>query len=117
MEQLNYVKLRGRVGNVRVTPVGDKAVCHFSVATNIIYRNSENVATEEVTWHNCNLWSNKRFPDVNVIKVGGAVELEGRIRTNKYTGVDGVERYSTEVMVNSLSILPDNEPLTAASSL
>lgn len=117
MEQLNYVKIRGRVGNVRVNNVGERAVCHFSVATNIIYRNSDSVATEEVTWHACNLWSSRKCPDVNVVKVGAPVEIEGRFRTNKYTGSDGVEHYSSEILVNELKLLPENEQLTAATAL
>ena len=117
MEQINYVKVRGRVGNARVSVVGDRSVCRFSVATNSVYRNSDNIATEEVTWHNCNVWSGKRLPDPGVIKVGAGVEIEGRLRTNKYTASDGTEKFSTEIVVGEIKFLPENEPLTAISSL
>lgn len=114
---MNYVKIRGRVGNARVTNVGEKSVCRFSVATTIVYRNSENVPAEEVTWHNCNLWSSRRIPDLSVVKVGSPVEVEGRIRNGKYTAADGSERFSTEIVVNELKLLPENEQLTAVSVL
>lgn len=117
MEQLNRIEIRGRVGNTRTSVVGEKTVCRFSVATNFVYRNSENVAVEEVTWHNCNLWSSKRFPDLSIIKIGAAVSVVGRVRTNKYTGSDGTEKYSTEVVVNDLQILPESEVLSSESSL
>ncbi len=117
MEQLNRIEIRGRVGNTRISAVGEKAVCRFSVATNLVYRNSENVAVEEVTWHNCNLWSSKRFPDLSIIRTGAAVSVTGRVRTNKYTAADGTDRYSTEIVVNELQILPDSEQLASESSL
>lgn len=117
MEQLNRIEIRGRVGNARLSTVGDKEVCRFSVATNFIYHNSENVAVEETTWHNCNVWRTKKLPDLSIIKTGAAVEVVGRIRTNKYTASDGTEKYSTEVMVNELKVLPQGEPLTSEASL
>lgn len=117
MEQLNRIEIRGRVGNVRLSKVGDKEVCRFSVATNFVYHNSENVAVEETTWHNCNLWSSKKQPDLSIIKTGVAVSVVGRIRTSKYTASDGTEKYSTEVMVNELNVLPSGEALTSETSL
>lgn len=117
MEQLNRIELRGRVGNVRLSQVGDGTVCHFSVATNTIYRNQDNVATEETTWHSCTLWASRRCPDLSFIKVGAPVELNGRMRSKKFTGQDGVERYTYEVWVGDIRALPENEPLKAASNL
>ena len=114
---MNRIQLRGRVGNVRISMVAGRSVCRFSVATNTIYRNAENQPVEEVTWHNCFLWSSKRYPDISFIRVGRPVEVTGRIRSNKYTGSDGIERVATEVAVNEINILPENEPLTAATSI
>ena len=117
MEQLNRIQLRGRVGNVRLSMVAGRSVCHFSVATNTIYRNADNQPIEEVTWHNCFLWSSKRYPDVSFIRVGRPVEVVGRIRSNRYIGTDGVERISTEVAASEVTALPENEPLRASTSI
>jgi len=116
MEQLNRVELRGRIGNVRISNVSGRSVCHFSVATNSIYRNSENAVVEETTWHNCSIWSSQRLPDLSFIKVGMPVTVVGRLRNSKYTGADGVERWSTEVMASDVKALPENEPLRSAQS-
>jgi len=99
---------------VRISPVADKSVCRFSVATNTIFHNSENNLVEEVTWHNCSIWSSKRFPDLSFIKAGMPIEVLGRLRSGKYTGNDGVERVSTEVMVSDLKVLPEGEQLKPA---
>lgn len=117
MEQINQVIIRGRVGIVRLNTVNERNVCNFSVATNLVRRNSGNAAVEEVTWHNCTVWGNKRLPDLSLIKVGSPVEVKGRLRNSKYSGADGVEHYSTEVMVTEFSILPDSEPLSAETAL
>lgn len=116
MEQLNKVELRGRVGNVRVSNVSGRSVCHFSVATNTIYRNMENTIVEETTWHNCSVWSSQRMPDLSFIKVGMPIAVGGRLRNSKYTGSDGVERWSTEIIANDVQALPENEPLRSAQT-
>lgn len=104
--------LRGHVGNVRLSKVGERFVCNFSVATNSIRRNAEGRPEEETTWHTCVAWSsNKRLPDLSTVTVGAPVEVEGSFRNNKYVGMDGVERTSQEISVNSLVLLPPEERL------
>lgn len=116
MEQLNQITLRGRVGTVQTNVVGEKQVCNFSVATNLLYRsNDTGTATEEVTWHSCKVWSSKKNPDLGIITVGAGIELVGRIRTSKYEGSDGVQRERREVNVSDFTILPASEPLRAES--
>jgi len=117
MEQLNKVQLRGRVGNVRTNAVGDRQAYHFSVATNYVYRNQEGNIVEETTWHNCTYWGNKKNVDLSFIKTGTAVDVTGRIKTGKYIGTDGVERYSYDVVAYELSQIPDDEPLKSESSI
>lgn len=115
MEQINKIELAGRVGTVRTNKVGEKNVCNFSVATTLLYKGQDGNATEEVTWHNCTLWSNKKYPNFDFMKVGLAVHLVGRNKMSKYTGSDGVERVSMDVIVNEFEVLPENEPMKAAS--
>lgn len=113
MEQLNRIELRGRIGMVRTSEVGNRQVCHFSVATNSIYKGQDNQVVEETTWHNCTLWSSKKFPDLSIIKTGLPVEVTGRMKSNRYNLSDGTERTSYEVLANEFRILPENEQLKA----
>lgn len=118
MEQLNQVHLRGRVGNAQISTVGEKQVCHFSVATNLIYRSPETgAATEEVTWHTCSAWSSKKAPDLGIIAIGAAIDLTGRVRSSKFTGSDGTQKEKREIQVSDFTILPASEPLRAESYL
>ena len=38
------------------------------------------------------------------LRKGSEAYIEGRLRTRKYTGKDGIERYSTEVVCESLQL-------------
>lgn len=117
MEQLNKIQLRGRVGNTRLRTVGDKKVCNFSVATNCFYRNQENLAVEEVTWHNCTLWESKRNPPLESIVTGAPIEVTGRLRSSKYTSTDGTDRVYYEVFVGECRLLPADEVLKSESNI
>lgn len=111
MEHLNKIELRGRVGTVRFAQAGDKTVCHLSVATSAVYRNQTNATVEETTWHNCTLWSSKKYPDLSCITVGAPIALKGRFKNTKYTGADGQDKYSSEVAVYEFEIIPAEEQL------
>ena len=109
MEHLNSVTLRGFVGNVRIMDVQDRKVANFSVATNYAFKNSNGEAVIETTWHNVTAWSGCKSADITAIRKGIAVEVEGRIRANRYTGSDGESRVIYEVLARDVKIL-DTQP-------
>lgn len=117
MEQLNRIELRGHIGTVRFSEFGDRTVCHLSVATNAIYRNQSNAPVEETTWHTCTVWSNRKNPDLSILKVGAMIHVVGRMKNSKYTGSDGQEKYSSEVNVSDFEIIPGTEPLKSENLL
>jgi single-strand DNA-binding protein len=43
------------------------------------------------------------------LKKGRQVYIEGSLRTDKYTGKDGVERYSTDIIASEMQMLGGNE--------
>lgn len=108
MEQINRVELAGRVGTVRVNKVGERSVCNFSVATSFLYKSQDGTPSEEVCWHNCVLWTGRKYPSTDFIRVGLPVHLTGRLKMAKYTGSDGVDRNSFEVMVADIETLAED---------
>ncbi len=110
MEHLNSVTLRGFVGNVRIMDVQDRKVANFSVATNYAFKNSNGEAVIETTWHNVTAWSGCKSVDITAIRKGVAVEVEGRIRTNRYTGSNGESRVIYEVLARDVKII-DTQPI------
>lgn len=103
MEQLNRIEIRGNVGNVNILKVGESRVAHFSVATNFAYKGRNGEPVIETTWHYVTAWEgNKGIPSLDVIVKGFPIYVAGRLRTQKYTGSDGIERTSTEILASSV---------------
>lgn len=109
MEQLNKIELRGNVGNVRISDVGENKVARFSLATNFMYRGKDNEAVVETTWHSVTAWSGKGMPDFSSIVKGAPVYVTGRLRTSRFTGNDGMERTVYEVIASKVEVLGHQE--------
>lgn len=104
MEHLNKVELKGIVGTVKVTDVGDSAVARISVATDYIYKDRTGIPVVETTWHGVTVWKEKcrGFAD---LRKGCAVHVTGRLRTQRYTAMDGSERSFTEVIADACEVI------------
>jgi single-strand DNA-binding protein len=83
---------------------GDR-VASFSIATSESWKDKTTGEKRERTeWHNVVLFGEglvsiaERF-----LKKGSKVHLDGQIQTRKYTGQDGVERYTTEIVLRPFS--------------
>lgn len=59
MEQLNQIEIRGMIGSVRKSSIGDATVVNFSAATSVAYRNQEGSVVMETTWHQVTAWRGK----------------------------------------------------------
>ena len=109
MEQLNRLEIRGNVGNVNILKVGETRVAHFSVATNFAYKGRNGEPVIETTWHNVTAWEGvKGISSLDVIQKGIPVYVTGRLRSQKYTSSDGIERTSMEVIANSVEAIDEN---------
>ena len=107
MEHINRVELQGNVGTIRVKEYNGKMVANISVATELLYKSREGNAVSETTWHNVVAWSGKDIADLSLITKGTPIYVTGRIRTNKDTSAEGVEKFIPEVMASKLSIVKD----------
>ena len=105
MEQLNSVILRGIIGNARIQNIGDTQMVRFSVATDHAYKNRSGEAVIEVTWHQVTAFKNDKMPDFSALVKGAGVEVRGRLRNNRYTDSNGVERTMTEILASQVSVL------------
>lgn len=108
MEQLNRIEIRGNVGTVVINTVGESRVAHFSVATNFAYKSRNSEPVIETTWHNVTAWEGKNIPSFDFIQKGTPVYVSGRIKTQKYTGNDGIERTSYEIIANQVEKVEEN---------
>lgn len=99
---INKVILVGNLGNdpeVRYFPNGD-AVANFNVATSETWKDRETGEPRERTeWHRIVLRGKLAEIAKQYLHKGSKVYLEGSLRTRKWQGQDGLDRYTTEVIV------------------
>ncbi|MBR5041987.1 MAG: single-stranded DNA-binding protein [Bacteroidales bacterium] len=108
METINKIELLGIVGSVRFQHINDKQMAKFTVVTNRAYKNKEGAPVIETQWHNVTAFEGKNVQDLDKIEKGRAVKVTGRLQVQRYTGVDGVERTSVDVICTRLTILPED---------
>ncbi|MEQ8505950.1 MAG: single-stranded DNA-binding protein [Rhodospirillales bacterium] len=100
---VNKVILVGNLGRdpeVRFSQAGQKIV-NMSVATSETWKDRQSGERKEKTeWHRVVVFD-ERLADVceKYLKKGSKVYLEGTLQTRKWTGNDGVEKYTTEVVL------------------
>ena len=100
---VNKVILVGNLGRdpeVRFSQSGQKIV-NMSVATSETWKDRQSGERKEKTeWHRVVVFD-ERLADVceKYLKKGSKVYLEGTLQTRKWTGNDGVEKYTTEVVL------------------
>ena len=105
MEQLNSVILRGIIGNARIQTIGDTEMARFSVATDHAFKNRSGEAVIETTWHQVTAFKSDRMPELSTLEKGVAVEVKGRIRNQRYTDANGVEKQMSEIIASQLKVL------------
>ncbi len=105
MPNKHYVFIMGHLGqdpDIRDVGSGGANVATLSVATTESYKNRNGEWKDAHTeWHRCNAW-NKHADEAARLHKGDAVLIIGKNRTRKYTGKDGIERYTTEIHVDVL---------------
>ncbi|HGG8715028.1 TPA: single-stranded DNA-binding protein [Enterobacter asburiae] len=85
---------------VRYLPSGG-AVCSMTLATSESWRDKATGELKEQTeWHRVVLFGKLAEVAGEYLRKGSQVYIEGQLRTRKWTDQAGVEKYTTEVVVN-----------------
>ncbi|NCN98186.1 MAG: single-stranded DNA-binding protein [Rhodoferax sp.] len=111
MASVNKVILLGNLGRdpeVRYLPSGDP-VANITIATSSRYKNKAGEMVDETEWHRVTFFGRLAEIASQYLRKGRPVYVEGRIKTNKYTDKNGVERYSTDVIASEMQLLGDRE--------
>ncbi len=100
---VNKVILVGNLGQdpeVRYLPNGG-AVANITLATSESWRDKQTGETKEKTeWHRVVLFGKVAEVAGEYLRKGSQVYIEGALQTRKWTDQAGVEKYTTEVVVN-----------------
>ena len=104
---VNKAILIGRLGNdpdVR-TLLNGKEMCTFSLATSESWKDKETGEKKDRTeWHRVSCFNEGLVGVIkNYVKKGSRVYVEGTIRTNKFTDKEGIEKYSTQIVLEGFT--------------
>lgn len=108
MASVNKVILVGNLGadpESRYMPNGD-AVVNIRLATTESWKDKSTGEKRELTeWHRVVFYRKLAEIAGQYLKKGSSVYIEGRIRTRKWQGQDGQDRYTTEIEANEMQML------------
>lgn len=104
---INKVILVGNLGNDPDTKYtqGGMAVTRISLATTSVRNDREGNKQERTEWHRVVFFGKLGEIAGEYLRKGSQVYVEGEIRYDKYTGQDGVEKYTTDIVANEMQML------------
>ncbi len=101
---INKVILIGTLGRdpeVRYAPSTGNAIANLSVATSEVWNDRQTGERQERTeWHRVVIFGKLAEIAGQYLRKGSQVYLEGRLQTRKWTDQNGMDRYTTEVVID-----------------
>lgn len=108
MSSVNKAIIIGHIGQDPVTrymPNGE-AVTNVSIATTESWKDKNSGEKKELTeWHRITFYRKLAETAGEYLKKGSQVYIEGKLQTRKWTDKDGVEKYTTEIIADSMQML------------
>lgn len=108
MASRNFVDLIGRLGRdpeIRYTPEG-VAIANLSLATTRKWKDkTSGELVEDTEWHRLVAYERDAEVIGNYLKKGSLAAFQGRLRTRKWEDKGGVDRYTTEIIVENVLLL------------
>ena len=105
---VNKVILIGNLGKdpeTRYMPSGG-AVTNITLATSETWKDKQTGEQQERTeWHRVVFFNRLAEIAGEYLKKGSKVYIEGSLRTRKWQGQDGQDRYTTEIVANEMQML------------
>jgi single-strand DNA-binding protein len=104
---INKVILVGNVGKDPVIRYFDKGVAKatFPLATSESYTNQQGETITSTEWHNIVIWRALAEVAEKTVKKGSQLYIVGKIKTRSYVDKDGVNKYITEILADTLLVL------------
>jgi single-strand DNA-binding protein len=118
---LNKVQLIGRLGadpDIKQM-VNGKSVARLSVATSQSWKDKSSGERKEKTeWHKIVMYRKLAEIAGEYLKKGSSIFIEGSLQTRKWQTKEGQDRYTTEVVADTMQMLggKDNRNNTSNSS-
>lgn len=108
MPNLNSVMLMGHLGadpETRSTPSGVH-VTNMRIATTEKWKDKQSgAAMEKTEWHSIVLWGRLAELASEYLRKGSPIYIQGKLQTRKWQDKEGNDRYSTEIVAQSMQFL------------
>jgi len=107
MNSLNKVQL---IGNVTADPEvkvvnEDRTVAKFSIATNRTWKDKDGQTQDVADFHNVVIWWKLAEIVQKYVTKGKKLYVEGRLQNHSWTDENGVKKYRTEIIADSMIML------------
>jgi single-strand DNA-binding protein len=120
MASVNKVIIVGNLGRdpeIRYMPSGD-AIANIAVATSYKSKDKNTGEQKEQTeWHRISFFGRLAEIVGQYLKKGSSVYVEGRLQTRKYTDKDGVEKYATDIIAETMQMLGGRQGMGGDSGM
>jgi len=104
---VNKVILIGRLGKDPETRymTSGEAVTNATLATSENWKDKSGEKQEKTEWHNLVFY--RRLAEIagEYLKKGSQIYVEGKLQTRKWQDKEGKDRYTTEIVVNEMTML------------
>ena len=104
---LNKVMIIGNLGRdpeLRTTE-GGQSVATLNVATTDTWVDKSGNKQERTEWHRVVVWGRQGENAAKYLKKGRSVYVEGRLQTREYTDKEGVKKYATDIVADTVQFL------------
>lgn len=108
---INKIILIGNVGNINQHGV----VTKISLATSETYKDKAGQQVKDTQWHNVTLFGKLAEIANQYISKGSKLFVEGKVKYEKYTGKDGVEKTSTAIIASNIQMLDSKNNADASA--
>ena len=119
MASVNKVILVGNCGRdpeIRYLPSG-AAVANVTLATSSKRKDKTSGETiEDTQWHRITFYDRLAEIAGEYVKKGRPIYVEGRLKYGKYTGQDGIEKNTVDIIATELQLLGGREGMGAPAS-
>ena len=120
MASVNKVIIVGNLGRdpeTRYMPNGE-AVTNIAVATTESWKDKSSGEKKELTeWHRITFYRKLAEIAGQYLKKGSQVYNEGRQQTRKWTDKENIERYTTEIIADTMQMLGSRQGMGGGASM
>ena len=103
---VNKVILVGTLGrDPELRRSNNSAVTNISIATSESWKNKQGEKQESTEWHNVVFFGKLAEVAGEWLNKGMLVYIEGKLKTEKYTDKQGVEKYTTKIYASDMKMM------------